>query len=63
MYDLNCLFQTTEVGVNATKAVAQVGYNAVSGTGSYVAGGVSSVTSKLPSVPLPSYKKTKDKEE
>ena len=55
--------KTTEVGVNATKVVAQVGYNAVSRTGFYVAGGVSSVTSKLPSVPLPSYKKTIDKEE
>ena len=49
--------------MNATKAVASAGYNAVSGTGSYVAGSVSSVTSKLPTVPLPSYKKTKDKEE
>ncbi|XP_078483209.1 uncharacterized protein LOC100178921 isoform X3 [Ciona intestinalis] len=48
--------KTAEVGVNATKAVAGKSYDVV-------AGGVSTVTSRLPSVPRPSLASKKDKTE
>lgn len=48
--------KTAEVGKNAGVTVASKSYGAV-------AGSVSAVTSRLPSVPLPTLKKGKDKED
>lgn len=49
--------------MGATKAVASTGYNAVSGSVNMVSGGVSAVTSKLPSMPMPTLTRGKDKKD
>ncbi len=54
--DVACFTQTAEVSKNAGAAAAGKSYDVV-------AGSVTAVTSRLPSVPLPTLKKGKDKKD